>query len=240
MLYRLLTVLLAPLIMVQAYYVKRTTLRLPEPKGSRNGVSGSGPKTSILIVGDSAAAGVGVETQDQALSGNLVTALAGTHEISWQMIAKIGDTSRKLYTRLEKAPKAPVEYVLISIGVNDVTSLIKPAEFVKNLIKIIELLKNEYHARRILFTKVPPMHLFPALPQPLRWWLGVKAKTLNDALQSLSESNEQCDFIDLALPFENDYMAKDGFHPGTEAYELWGNYVAKFIQTELAENKVEI
>ena len=185
MLYRLLTILLAPLIMVQAYYVKRTTVRLPEPKGLRNGVSGSGSKTSILIVGDSAAAGVGVETQDQALSGSLVTALSGTHEISWQMIAKTGDTSKKLYTRLEKTPKAPVEYALISIGVNDVTSLIKSEEFVSNLTKIIELLKKEYHARRILITKIPPMHLFPALPQPLRWWLGVKANNLNDVLAEL-------------------------------------------------------
>ncbi|MDG1751549.1 MAG: SGNH/GDSL hydrolase family protein [Thalassotalea sp.] len=240
MFYQLLTILIAPLIMAQAFYVKRTTLRLPEPKGSRNGVSGTGPKTSILIVGDSAAAGVGVETQEQALTGNLVDAIAGTHEVSWQMIAKTGDTSQKLFTRLDKATKFPVEYVLVSIGVNDVTSLIKPEEFVINLTKTIELLKKEYHARHILITKVPPMHLFPALPQPLRWWLGVRAKNLNDVLRSLSLSDDQCDFIDLALPFDKGYMAKDGFHPGAAAYELWGQHVAKFIQAELAENRAEI
>lgn len=225
--------------MVQALYVKRSTIRLPEPKGIRYGVSGSGPQTSILVVGDSSAAGVGVDTQDKALIGRLVASISESHEISWNLIAKTGDTSRKVLGRLEMAVKKPAEYVLLAIGVNDVTSLMNPKESIHNIEKAIAFLKTEFNANRILVSQIPPMHLFPALPQPLRWWLGIKAKKLNCELKIMTDNDEQCSFLEVALPFDKDYMAEDGFHPGGAAYELWGNYVAKVIRTELS-NKQEL
>ena len=69
MIYYLAMVLLAPVLVAQGIYVKRVTPRLSEPEGVRFGVFGAGPKMKLLIVGDSAAVGVGAATQHQALSG---------------------------------------------------------------------------------------------------------------------------------------------------------------------------
>ena len=71
------TLLLLPALIVQGYIVKQKTPRLPEPDGERCGIYGQGrPTLSLLILGDSAAAGVGVVTQADALLGQLLTLLS--------------------------------------------------------------------------------------------------------------------------------------------------------------------
>ena len=62
---------LAPLLFAQGVYVRRVTPRLPEAPGERSGVSGGGPALKLLILGDSAAAGVGASSQATALAGRL-------------------------------------------------------------------------------------------------------------------------------------------------------------------------
>ena len=67
---------LAPLLLAQAVHTRRRLPRLPEAAGAREGVVGRGAELDLLIVGDSSAAGVGVDTQDDALAGCLSRALA--------------------------------------------------------------------------------------------------------------------------------------------------------------------
>ena len=56
---------LAPLLWAQGVHTRRKTVVLPEPPGPRSGRTGSGSMLRLLIAGDSAAAGVGVDHQDQ-------------------------------------------------------------------------------------------------------------------------------------------------------------------------------
>lgn len=69
------TLALIPALVLQGWRVKKNTPRLPEPEGRREGQSGSGQALSILIAGDSAAAGVGVATQEDALLGAVLKEL---------------------------------------------------------------------------------------------------------------------------------------------------------------------
>lgn len=69
MLLKISTIVLVPALILQGYRVKKNTPRLAEPQGLRKGVIGQGKALSILILGDSAAAGVGVEDQREALLG---------------------------------------------------------------------------------------------------------------------------------------------------------------------------
>ncbi|MFT6732029.1 MAG: lysophospholipase L1-like esterase [Polaribacter sp.] len=232
MIYHLLTTLLAPLFMVQGIYVRRVTPKLPEPIGARSGIAGSGPRMSMLIVGDSAAAGVGVKTQDEALTGRLVKTLSSTHEVSWKLLALTGDNSAEVLARLKSEPKESYESVVVSVGVNDVTGRTGTEAWAINLQNIIDILKNKYEAQYIFMSSIPPMHIFPALPQPLRWWLGQRAKKLNAIMKKVTEINEKCFLVCVSFPIDNQFIAADGFHPGAEAYKLWGNHVAELIQVE--------
>ncbi|HMY01436.1 MAG TPA: SGNH/GDSL hydrolase family protein, partial [Agitococcus sp.] len=94
------TLALAPLLVVQGWYVKRITPRLPEAEGARQGITGQGQRLRLLVVGDSAAAGVGAVHQREALVGQLTAELAAQFEVSWLLIAKTGFTTADLLAHL--------------------------------------------------------------------------------------------------------------------------------------------
>ena len=74
------------------------------------------------------------------------------------------------------------------------------------------------------------MHKFPALPQPLRWYLGRRAKQLNQDLLNVSRQFECVTTLAIELPENPELMAKDGFHPGKPVYQEWAENAAKLIE----------
>lgn len=232
--YPLLTLLLSPLLLAQALYVRKVTPRLPEPDGERAGIVGAGAGIRVLIAGDSAAAGVGVASQQQALSGRLVSLLSETHQVSWRLLAQTGHTSQDVLTRLGEVAPESFDIALLSVGVNDVTGGTGAGRWRANLAAIIELLETRFGVSHVVLTGLPPMHLFPALPQPLRWWLGARARQLNMALAGIAASDSRSSLLTVEFPFEDGYMADDGFHPGLLAYDLWARQAADVIRAELA------
>lgn len=77
---------------------------------------------------------------------------------------------------------------------------------------------------------LPPVSLFPALPQPLRWYLGRRSRQLDARLEQ--DLRGEADVTYLGLGFINDMslMAEDGFHPGPEIYRAWADAVAQVIR----------
>lgn len=237
MLFHLSFFVLAPVYLLQGKYVRRVTPKLAEPEGARKGsvcvaADQAQRPLKVLITGDSAAAGVGVSEQTQALSGRLAAALGDSHALEWTLLAQTGDTSADLVARLEQTEAFEIDIALISIGVNDVTALKSINTWQANLARISELLRDKFKAQRVYFSAIPPMHHFPALPQPLRWWLGTRARQLDAAMQNFISEQVGCTFVDTPFEFDLDYIAADGFHPGAQAYGVWAEHVASLIRTE--------
>ena len=184
-----------PLLLLQVCWAKLNTLKLPEALGERSGLSGDGSSINLLIIGDSAAAGVGVTKQNDALVGQLASILAVKHKVSWQLIASSGFASSDLINEVKALPAETFDYVLIYVGVNDVTHLISANDWVNNLNTILGLLTTKFGAPKVLLTAVPPMHLFTGIPQPLRWWLGLRAKRLNKLMAIVAADNSQCSVL---------------------------------------------
>lgn len=231
--YKFAAIGLAPLLIAQALYVRCVTPRLPEPSGERSGRHGSGPLLRLLILGDSAAAGVGVSAQRQALSGQLVCALGADFRVSWKLMAQTGYKAKDVLAKLEMILPEKFDVVVTSIGVNDVTHGTNSQKWIDQQGQIIRLLQSKFQTQHILLSGIPPMHLFPALPQPLRWFLGRRALQFNVALKKLAEGCKPCEFIAIDFPLDTAYMAADGFHPGTLAYSLWANHLATMIRVRL-------
>jgi lysophospholipase L1-like esterase len=82
----------------------------------------------------------------------------------------------------------------------------------------------------VLLSGLPPMHKFPALPQPLRWYIGNRAKQFDNALKALANTGSGCEFVKLGYTIDTQFMAADGFHPGPAIYALWGADVARRIR----------
>ncbi len=131
-------IVLGPLLLAQGLYVRRVTPRLPEPCGERCGTCGEGPALRLLIIGDSAAAGVGVAHQDDALAGQLVANLAADFRLSWQLLAQTGLDTPQLLRRLEGSGAQGFDAVLVSVGVNDVTGAIAADDWLVCLVRLVQ------------------------------------------------------------------------------------------------------
>ncbi len=232
---KLASIALLPLLVLQGQRVKRNTLRLAEPEGARQGCIGQGRPLSILIVGDSAAAGVGVEQQDQALLGQLLACLQDHYQVTYQLHAKTGRTTAQLIRAVQALSIQKVDVVITSVGVNDVTRLMPVSLWMQQQKRLYAVIQNKFNPQLILATSVPPMHLFPALPQPMAWLLGEYAKQMNQQLQAYVHSQSQMLYLDYDLEqyqAMNLTMAKDGFHPSQEIYAFWARTMAEKIQTQ--------
>ncbi|MGC5698846.1 SGNH/GDSL hydrolase family protein [Pseudomonas sp. NFXW11] len=220
---------LGPLLLAQGHYVRWITPKLPEADGLRSGETGQGTALRLLILGDSAAAGVGAGTQQQALAGRLVTQLAKNHRLDWKLLAQSGLDSRELVQLLERSPADRFDVVVVSVGVNDVTGNVSLNAWDAALSRLVALLRGKFGASLIIFSRLPPMHAFPALPQPLRWYLGGRAKRLDRHLATLVERHPGCALLENALPLRQAWMAPDGFHPGPPLYALWADEVMTLL-----------
>lgn len=234
------TLALGPFLMMQGRHVRRVTPVLPEPPGPREGVNGDGAPLRLLILGDSAAAGVGAATQTDALSGQLVAAISPHFQVSWRLHARTGATTSAMLRDLSATAAETYDVVVTSLGVNDLTAGRPRKVWLGQQTELITLLRSKLSARLILLSGMPPMHHFPALPQPLRWYMGEGARRYNRGLENLTEAFDDCHVVSIdasreAELLEADSIAADGFHPGPAFYTIWAESIAaQIINSPLA------
>jgi lysophospholipase L1-like esterase len=228
---------LAPVLVLQGRRLRRATAPLPEPPGPRAGTRGDGPPLRLLILGDSAAAGVGAASQEEALSGRLVAELAPTFRVTWALVARAGATTAGTLRHLVRHPLEPdrvFDVAVLSLGGNDVTAGRGPERWLADLDALAELLRTRHGVRQLLCSGLPPMHAFPAFPQPLRWHLGRSARRFDAALARWVAGRPDCEHVPLALPPDDGLFAPDGLHPGPPAYQLWGAELARRVRARWA------
>ncbi len=230
---KLSTLALLPVLIVQGNKVKKNTLRLAEPVGERTGQIGQGQALSLLILGDSSAAGVGVDSQDDALSGAIITELKDQYHLDWTLQAKSGDTTKQVLRAVKSLDARNYDVVITSMGVNDVTKLSSAQSWMKLQTQLFEQIQQKFQPKLIIVSGVPPMQHFPALPNPLAWLFGKYAAQMNRRLERWVTTQDQFRFIQYDIKtFQalNLPMARDGFHPSKEIYAIWGEKVASFIR----------
>ena len=221
--------LLWPLLGWQARHVRRTTPCMPEPPGRRTGTTGRGPLVRLLVAGDSGAAGVGVATQGEGLCGQLVQCLSRHHTVAWCVLAAKGLDSPGLLELLQEAPCERFGVVVLSMGANDATSLCAPRQWARWQARLAELIDARFAPALLVHSAVPPMHACLALPQPLRWFMGLWATQMNQSLAGLL-----ADQVGRAMHWHPDTtttagMAADGIHPSAEGYAVWADGLSRRI-----------
>ncbi|MFK8010608.1 MAG: SGNH/GDSL hydrolase family protein [Marinicellaceae bacterium] len=229
MIHLILTILLGPILIIQGIWVRRKTIVLPEPQGCRSGIKGSGKKLSLLIIGDSAAAGVGTEHQDYALSGQLVSILSKNFCVNWELKAQTGHKTQDTINQIKQVDRKNIDIIITSLGVNDVTANLSLTQWLNNQNQLFNLCRHKFKFKKMIVTALPPMSKFPALPQPLRWYLGRRSRDFNLALKQQVSLSDAAYFLSLDMPDDKNLMASDGFHPGEKVYKYWAKHVADVI-----------
>lgn len=228
------TALLGPILFVQGRSVRLNTPTLPEPDGQRTGSCGSGPLLRLLVIGDSSAAGVGADHQSQALLGQLLSHLGKAYQVHYHLLAKTGATTADALGWLDNIESQPFDVVVTALGVNDVTGMRSKHRFMREQRQLLTVLQQRFALPQIVVSGLPPMQHFPALPQPLRGFLGSRAAAF-DAAGSLVAAEHNTLHLPFDFPFELSAMATDGFHPGPGAYAIWGEATALAIAQLLAQ-----
>ena len=223
------TIALGPLILIQGCYVRWRTPKLPEPPGPHVGSAGSGPPLRLLVAGDSAAAGVGAASQSEALIGQLVARLRNRFRVDWRLEAETGATTHSTIARLARLKATGFDVLITSLGVNDITRGVGTHTWLKNQRELRSFARNRLGVTQLIIASLPPVDGFPALPQPLRWYLGSRAKQLNGLLEKELASEPSAHFLDLRFTLDPALMACDGFHPGPAIYEGWAQRASELI-----------
>ena len=265
-------VLLAPIYLYQGRKIKRDTVRLPEPNGERHGqvqlndaiesLKEAHKRTlNLMVVGDSAAAGVGSETQQEALVGNLIPVLTQQSAIqnqfdilNWSLQATTGHTSFDILRRLYvlPAPSQPVDVMVLSVGVNDTTSKVSVDKWQQQIESIIAIAQRKFGVRELIFLSLPPMAQMPAIPAPLSNFVGAKASILDKTLQQVCAAHDSVtymatDFPRMIAEHSNGtpidikvMFASDGFHPSSLMYGYWAQQLSELIIELLNPSDAEL
>jgi lysophospholipase L1-like esterase len=229
----LIALLLMPILLVQGRRTRSLTPRLPAARGPTCGTSGTAstrPALKLLVLGESPAAGVGVRTHQEAITGQLANALAARlkRQVAWQAVGGNGLTVREALDQLLPviAPDS-IDLVLVAFGVNDTVAFRPAARWRADLAALLDALEARCHPHLVLLSGVPPIGRFPALPQPLRWVLGLKASTLDRSAQKLGQSRPGVLYVPLALDGRaSGFMAHDGYHPSAAGCAAWAEMLA--------------
>jgi lysophospholipase L1-like esterase len=218
-----------PFMAPQAMWVRKTAPRFSDAAGPSSGCVGAGPDRQLVAVGDSIIAGVGAPTLEQALVGQTARALAKElgARLCWQAYGRTGERSSGLVARrLSTLPDVDADFVIISMGVNDVTGLSTTREFEANMQTVLRGLRLRYPRASIAVAGLPPLDLFPLLPQPLRAFLGMRARTLSTVLKHVIGGHAGVTFVPVAVEIRQDGFSEDGFHPSPVGYREFGNAMA--------------
>lgn len=217
-----------PLLLPQGLWLKRTARRLPPALGPISGAMGTGETRRLLLVGDSIIAGVGVEQLADALPGQLARALAARHQcrVEWHAYGDNGASCGDLLRQLPALPPIAADWVLVSVGVNDVTRLTTAAAWRRRLSALLRALSEHSPEATILLAGVPPMQRFPALPTPLRQVFGWRAGRLDSVGCAVAATLARVRHLPTPVPDDPAAFASDGYHPNAQACAVWAQTIA--------------
>lgn len=226
---------LAPVLIYQGAGLRRRMPRLPEAAGPAGVADGAPPAIRLAVFGDSTAAGVGAARHQDALAGFLSAAVAGQtgRRVSWRVIARSGVTSR---TARELVPDLAHEgwrpdVVVVTIGVNDLKNLRRLRDWDRDVPALLAAIDATIGAAPVLVCGMAPVSRFPALPQPLRAVMALRARAMDNALRQVAP--------DRHVPADptmigSEFFAKDGFHPSSAGYRAWAGQLAGPVTHALA------
>ncbi|MEM9332923.1 MAG: SGNH/GDSL hydrolase family protein [Pseudomonadota bacterium] len=209
---------------------KSTRLAPPEQKHLVE-FTGKGRPINILFMGDSSAAGVGVENFEDGVSGRLPHLLSKKsgrpiiQRTSGNNSATSGQLRDHVVPHLEHGH---FDYIIISIGTNDAKNFHSGKRFCKEFGTLLYALHAKFPGSKIIWQGLIDMENVPILPTPLNKILGIRSRMIRENGKILCRER-------MAFAPETEWkpipenFSHDGFHASAEGYRVWAEELADYI-----------
>lgn len=238
-----------PIMYFQAKKIRKDFPDLPEAENPV-GESGKPASKSILIMGESSVAGVGVDVHANGIAGQMAKELAelqGQH-FEYHVVAKSGYTAQRVHEKLlSKIPEQQFHMILIGLGGNDTFQTKTPWFWEKHMRILIESLHQRFPDIPIAVTCMPPVHTFTAFSSLLKFFLGGLTKLHGHEIRRMARQLDYLHYFDYVITLEewiaryeeatqpSDFFS-DGVHPSALTYRIWGKETARFINEQVLNN----
>lgn len=227
-----------PVALPQALLIRMRTPASAAAEGSPHGEFGTGERLSLIGIGDSIIAGVGVARTEHAVPARVAAGLAETTGrcVSWKAVGQSGLNAAQILERLvPRIPDEPADCFVVSVGVNDVTAPTSTRRWRRGLGDLLDALRNHSPRAVIALLGLPPMQYFPLLPRPLRDLMGLRARTLDAIGMDVCVSRQGVIHLPYRRALRPEEFAPDGYHPGEGACDEVGRAVAERISGMLPD-----
>lgn len=199
--------------------VLRLRARGGEAPGPLNhdGVVGTptGRVLTLVVLGDSAAAGHGLTDPDQAYPRQLARRLARSREAAVDLFSFAENGARIADITRQQVPRIPVDadLVVLSAGVNDALARRRPDQVRADTVELIVAVNRRVPDAEIVVVACPDLSTAPGFPWPLSFAVGWSCRRVRQAQRTASQ-HHPVTFVSYPEPPTPEMYGADGFHPG--------------------------
>ena len=183
-----------------------------------------GPAIKVALLGDSSAAGYGVDRAVETPGAHLASGIAAgaDRRVHLRAFAKVGAQSSDLSGQIDRALATDPDLVVILIGANDVTHQVRPSQSVRHLGDGVRRLRES--GSRVLVGTCPDLGTIKPIPPPLKQLARSWSRRLA-AAQAIATVDADGVAVSLASVLGPDFEAApalffgpDQFHPSAQGY----------------------
>lgn len=197
----------------------------PPPDGTGwYGRGRPGPALKVALLGDSSAAGYGVERVEETPGALLASGVAehADRRVYLRDFAVVGAKSSDLADQIDRALPIEPDVAIILIGANDVTHVVPPSVSVRNLSEGVRRLREAGVA--VVVGTCPDLGTIRPIPPPLKQVARSWSRRLA-AAQTIAVIEEGGRTVSLGSVLGPEFLAApallfgpDQFHPSAEGY----------------------
>jgi lysophospholipase L1-like esterase len=199
--------------------------------------SATGPPVSLAVLGDSGAAGFGVQTADETTGAVCAAELSEAlrRPVSLRSLAVVGAQSGDLQVQIDRLDPNWPDLAVVIVGANDVTHRVTPGRSVALLTAAIERLHT--NGVEVVVGTCPDLGTVRPIPHPLRWvarrWSrSLAAAQMVAAVQAGARAVALADLLGGEFDkYPEKMFGPDHFHPSAEGYRA----LAEALVPSLAE-----
>jgi lysophospholipase L1-like esterase len=236
--------LVAGLLYGQAALARKSIpqAQAPPPRSDgRYGIENDGADVRLAVLGDSSAAGFGVERARDTTAALLAAGIAERlhRPVTLHCHAIVGATSAGLSSQVERAVKESPELAIILIGANDVTHRVRTPVAIAHLAKAVTALRDA--GAEVIVCTCPDLGTIRPIQPPLRWlarrWSrDLAAAQTVAAVEAGARTVSLGDLLGPQFASAPDRMfGADRFHPSALGYAAAAGAILPTAITALSE-----